>query len=180
MNDSVTERTRETVELALAELNGEYDSFETVEKTWTHSPESHQRVVERADRDSLGGAGVWITNEDGEVLLVRNDGDDGWADPGGKVEAGETHEAAARREVREETGVECELTGVREVHVVEHRPARSGGPSVYETIVIFDGEYVRGEPRPREGEIAEIGWFSAPPADVLYEEVAKRPFPASD
>jgi 8-oxo-dGTP diphosphatase len=46
---------------------------------------------------------------DGRVLLVHRDRYDDWSLPKGKLEAGETWEAAALREVREEVGLDCEL-----------------------------------------------------------------------
>jgi mutator protein MutT len=55
---------------------------------------------------------VWRQDE---VLLVRRGrppGKDYWSLPGGKIEAGETPEAAALREVREETGLQPELLGL--------------------------------------------------------------------
>jgi 8-oxo-dGTP diphosphatase len=44
-----------------------------------------------------------------EVLVVHRPKYDDWSLPKGKLEAGESHEAAACREVREETGVRVEL-----------------------------------------------------------------------
>ncbi|WP_312909627.1 NUDIX hydrolase [Natronosalvus caseinilyticus] len=172
----VTERTRSRVESSIADLRGEYGEFDTVDKTWEHALDQYRRLRGRAEEGALGGAGVWLTNVDGAVLLVRNEGDEGWGDPGGKREAEETYREAGRRELREETGVECELTGVLEVHVIEHRPIDADYPPIYDLIVIFAGEYAGGELRARDGEIADVGWFSEPPSTVLYDEVATRAF----
>jgi 8-oxo-dGTP pyrophosphatase MutT (NUDIX family) len=52
-------------------------------------------------------AGV-IFHQDEFILLLRRTDGQGWAFPGGGVERGETHEQAARREVREEIGLNYE------------------------------------------------------------------------
>jgi ADP-ribose pyrophosphatase YjhB (NUDIX family) len=178
MSESVSEQTSARVDAVIERLRQEYGTFEVVEKTWERSAAELDRIERQFEQDRLDGAGAWLTNDDGEVLLVRNDGDDGWADPGGKVELGEEYETAARRELREETGVECELTGLREVHVIENTAPDTA--SIFEVIVVFDGEYTGGDVRPREGEIAAADWFSESPATVLYEEVRTRPYPASE
>jgi 8-oxo-dGTP diphosphatase len=59
----------------------------------------------------------YITNQQGEVLIVKSiDRPDTWELPGGQVEAGETLEEAAKREIREESGIEAELTAVTGVY----------------------------------------------------------------
>ena len=55
--------------------------------------------------------GVVVRRENGrlQVLLVHRPRYDDWSFPKGKADEGESDEDCARREVREETGLECEL-----------------------------------------------------------------------
>jgi 8-oxo-dGTP pyrophosphatase MutT (NUDIX family) len=57
------------------------------------------------------GGVVWRRNAAGEleILLVHRPRYDDWTVPKGKLEPGETHAAAAAREVEEETGLRCQL-----------------------------------------------------------------------
>ncbi|WP_135825546.1 NUDIX hydrolase [Halorussus ruber] len=179
---TVTERSRRRVEDALDRLRGAYgdEEIDVVEKTWHHPPEAYEGVRRRFEAGTLGGGGVWTTDEEGRVLLVRHEGDTAWSDPGGKQEPGESLAAGARRETREETGVEVELTGVRQVHRIEIRDESGDELPIHRLIVIFDGERVSGETRPREGEIAEVRWWRERPDDLLYPELAEFPIPAED
>jgi len=187
---------RPRIEAVEEGLEREYGDVTVVEKTWHVDPEAYDRHRDRIEAGTDGGAGIWLTNDDGEVLLVRNEGDDGWGDPGGKIEGDESFEVGAKRETREEAGVEAEITGLCEVHLIEMRDetdpdrrrttsdeAEATGPDrpgLVTPIVVFEGDHVGGEPRPREGEIAAVDWFAAPPETVLYEEVATRPYPATE
>jgi ADP-ribose pyrophosphatase YjhB (NUDIX family) len=55
---------------------------------------------------------VVVSNAAGEVLLIRRSDNDNWAVPGGAIDLGESMVQAAVRETREETGIDCEVSGL--------------------------------------------------------------------
>lgn len=77
---------------------------------------------------------------DGIVLIERRNEPHGWAIPGGFVDYGESIEAAAVREAREETGLDVELV---ELFYVYSRPDRD--PRQHTITPVFIG---RAEGRP--------------------------------
>ena len=69
----------------------------------------------------------------GIVLVERRNPPPGWALPGGFIDYGETCEAAARREAKEETGLDVVLTGLLGVYSDPARDPRGHTMSVVYT-----------------------------------------------
>jgi 8-oxo-dGTP diphosphatase len=88
----------------------------------------------------------------GEAVLVveREEGpSEGlWSLPGGEIEAGETAEAGARREVEEETGLIAHIEGLAGVYdVIDHNEA--GEVVLQYVIATYFGRADDGEPQAR-------------------------------
>ena len=70
-------------------------------------------LIQTRKRDlPIACAGAVVRDEEGRLLLVRRAHEPSlglWSLPGGRVEDGETPREAARREVREETGLDVEV-----------------------------------------------------------------------
>ena len=128
---------------------------------------------------------VWILNGD-RCVLVRNgrgDGSSWWSLPGGGVEAGETLEAAAIREAREETGMEVRLDGL--ARLVD-RVWPDGRWLFAEFTARVSGGSL-GHASDPEGKIMEVRWADAAevgerlgPAQRLQMERLLRCPPAPD
>jgi ADP-ribose pyrophosphatase YjhB (NUDIX family) len=176
-------RSRERAVGLRERLRGTYGDFREVGIEEQRDPEAYDRLRRRATEGAIGAVGAWITDDDGRVLLVherdREGVEPGWTDPGGAVEPGESFEAAARREVREEAGVEVALTGVLELLWIEHRDRTAPGRApVVAPTPIFEADHAGGEPRPQPGETDDVAWFASAPESVRYPVVRERPFPA--
>lgn len=93
----------------------------------------------------VGGVRVVLQNEDGKILMVRqhHENRDIWMVPGGGIEEGENSIEAAVREVKEETGLEIEITGVA-WHIEEVSEARGQRFVNYMIGRILGGEPVLG------------------------------------
>ena len=88
-----------------------------------------------------------------EILLVRHIKSGYWSFPKGHVEEGETEEETARREIKEETGLDVLLdTGFRET--VTFSPRRG----TKKTVVYFVGMATSHELVPQQEEISELKW----------------------
>ncbi|MDT9594263.1 NUDIX domain-containing protein [Nocardioides zeae] len=107
-------------------------------------------------------AAVCLQDADGRVLTVRKRGTERFMLPGGKIEAGETPEQTAVREIAEEIGVE--LRDLALLGVFEGAAANEPGASLHSTVFTATTD---GEPA-AAAEIAEVRWVdpAAPPAGL--------------
>ncbi len=100
---------------------------------------------------------AWTRDRRGRILLVRRGRPPFqglWAFPGGFCEVGETTEEACGREVREETGVEIQVGGVRGVYSDPKRDPRG-----HTVTVLYDAVAVGGRANGGD-DAAEARWFS--------------------
>jgi ADP-ribose pyrophosphatase YjhB (NUDIX family) len=167
------------VDQLIDDLKERYGDFQVSEKTWEVSPEGHEKEAENFRNGGYGGAGIWLTNDRGQVLLVKNKGDDSWGDPGGHHENEEKYEEAAIRETREEANVEAEITGIQSVDKVKFQD-KENYRHFYNLLVIFKGEYLSGTPKPQQEEIEEVKWWDDHPENLLYEDFKHFTIPSSN
>jgi ADP-ribose pyrophosphatase YjhB (NUDIX family) len=104
-------------------------------------------------------ANVAVTNDAGELLLIRRSDNDNWAMPGGAVDIGESLAQAAVRETREETGIDCEITGLSGIytdpgHVILYM---SNGEVRQEFSIVLTARATGGQPAP-SAETSEVRW----------------------
>lgn len=106
------------------------------------------------------GVGVILIKND-QVLLVQRANPPGagkWSLPGGKQKLGETAQDAARRELREETGLECgELILAGYVDSIHHD--QTGQILFHYTILDFMARYIGGEPCAADDTLA-VAWVT--------------------
>lgn len=87
------------------------------------------------------------------VLLTRRDDFEVWCLPGGGVEEGETLAMSAVREVKEETGLDIELTSLVGIY------SRTGVTAAH--TVVFSAVPVGGTLQTQPGETIDIRFFTA-------------------
>lgn len=95
-----------------------------------------------------------------EVLLIKNaamrDKNKAyWGFPKGHINPGEKSEAAAIREIKEETGIEAEI--IKKLGDSRYIFTKNG-EKVFKVVVYFLVKYLSGELKPQDLEVLDIKW----------------------
>lgn len=127
------------------------------------------------DQVSAGGVVFRLHESGAQVVIVEVGDPPRWQLPKGLVDAGETAEQAAVREVREEAGVEAVI--VDRVDTVEYwYVATRGGRRVryHKFVHFFLLEYRSGDVRDHDSEVEEARWVAANEAEQMLAFKGER------
>ncbi len=121
---------------------------------------------------SAGGVVLRLGKESIEVALIRVKGNIGFQLPKGLLDDGETVEAAALREVKEETGVHAELIEhIGQISYSYSADYGKGEEHFEKTVDFFLMRYVSGSILDHDDEVEEVIWSDFEEAEqvMLYE-----------
>jgi len=115
-------------------------------------------MPEQEDRPRVG-IGVIIVNHDGKVLIGKRKGGHApyYSIPGGQLDLGETFEAGAIREVKEETGIEAEIE--KSLGFDEDFEPDKHGEITHYIFLVYKAKYISGELKP-DDDIEKLEWIS--------------------
>jgi ADP-ribose pyrophosphatase YjhB (NUDIX family) len=108
---------------------------------------------------------VVVINDAGDILMIRRSDNENWAVPGGAIDLGESMTHAAIRETKEESGIDCEITGLVGIytdpkHVILYT---SNGEARQEFSILLTARPTGGTPTPSD-ESTEVRWVQ--PSEV--------------
>ncbi|MCG3756327.1 NUDIX hydrolase [Amycolatopsis sp. Poz14] len=119
---------------------------------------------------------AFIQDDEGRILMIRRTDNDLYAIPGGQLELGETLVQAVVREVREETGIECEVTGVVGLYSnPDHVIAYDDGEVRQEFSICFRAKATGGSLR-TSTESSEVSWVHVEdiPKANIHPSITRR------
>ena len=104
---------------------------------------------------SSGGAVISVRNGIAYVAMIATRGRTRWGLPKGAVAQGETSEAAALREVNEETGLEADI--VKPLDTIEYF-FRASGTLIHKKVDFYLMVHTGGELKPQLSEVDDVEW----------------------
>ncbi len=132
-------------------------------------------------RRSVGTARLWlpgvtaVVRRDTRLLLVRRADNGEWTPVTGILEPGEDPAVGARREAREEAGVDIRVDRLAAVSAGEQVTHANGDQAVYLDLT-FACSWVSGEAVVGDDESTDVGWFALdalpPMRPVMVERIA--------
>jgi 8-oxo-dGTP pyrophosphatase MutT (NUDIX family) len=115
-----------------------------------------------------------VRNQSGELLMIERTDNGLWALPGGALDLGESVVEAARREVREETGIDVKISGLSGIYSdPRHVIAYDDGEVRQEFSLCFHAKPVGGNLRP-SSESHAARWISPDSLTVLRIDPSMR------
>ena len=152
--------TTAEIDQRIRRLREVFGDFPVHNESYDLTQEQYNRAHDLHTNGVPGAARVWVERDD-EVLLARTEHrPESWGVPGGFIEPEERADQAGEREVREETGVLCDIFDISYIHRATRQHKNDEEPPLEEFAVAFIAEYEGGELQPQEGEIRELKWWS--------------------
>ena len=123
------------------------------------TPASRAKLA-TVEQISAGGVAYRETASDTEIAIVSVRPSLRWQLPKGIIDAGESAEIAALREVREEAGIDAEIIELIETVEYWYVGEQRGGERVrfHKFVHFFLMKYVSGETENHDHEVAEARW----------------------
>ena len=127
----------------------------------------------------FSAGGVCVRRIDGRdhVAAIRVKGGKVLALPKGNIDRGESPEQAARREVREEAGVDAEV--VQKLGDVEYWYVRRGGTRVFKNVAFFLLSYLSGDVEDHDHEVDSAEWVPLDDAERLLQYKGEKQMAAA-
>ena len=104
---------------------------------------------------SSGGAVISVRNGAAHVAMIATRGRTRWGLPKGAVAQGETSEAAALREVQEETGLDAEI--IKALDTIEYF-FRAGDTLIRKKVDFYLMVHTGGDLKPQLSEVDDVEW----------------------
>lgn len=118
---------------------------------------------------------VAVRDSQGRILLIHKMDNDLWALPGGGHDAGERITETAIREVREETGLTVEITGLVGTYTnPSHVMAYDDGEVRQQFSLCFEGRWTDGQPHEDGSETKAARWVDPTKVDSLTMHPSMR------